>query len=78
MLPSFLRVFNDEGLVVSILFWFLFIIVLLLFSIAMLKAIQLVGVCCSLTNKVIVLPVRGVYHLYQDYNRIEPLPIFEV
>lgn len=78
MLPSFLRVFNDEGLVLSVLFWFLFIIVLLLFSIAMLKTIQLVGVCCSLTNKVIVLPVKGVYHLYQDYYNIEPLPMFEV
>ncbi|QZL09685.1 E [plateatu pika coronavirus P83] len=78
MLPSFLLVFNDEGLVISVLFWLLFIIAVLLFSIAMLKLIQLIGVCCSLTNKVIVLPVKGVYHLYQDYVKIEPLPVYDI
>lgn len=78
MFPYFLRVFNDEGVVVSVLFWFLFIIVLLLFSIAMLKAIQLCGVCCNLTNRVIIIPVRSAYRMYQDFYKIDPLPIFEV
>nr|CAA84809.1 Virus Envelope Protein [Transmissible gastroenteritis virus] len=68
--PRALTVIDDNGMVISIIFWFLLIIILILFSIALLNIIKLCMVCCNLGRTVIV-PVQHAYDAYKNFMRIK-------
>nr|AKV62758.1 envelope protein [Porcine respiratory coronavirus] len=68
--PRALTVIDDNGMVISIIFWFLLIIILILLSIALLNIIKLCMVCCNLGRTVIV-PVRHAYDAYKNFMQIK-------
>nr|QNF22113.1 small envelope protein [Feline coronavirus] len=65
-----LTVIGDHGMVVSVFFWLLLIIILILFSIALLNIIKLCMVCCNLGKTVIVVPARHLYDAYKNFMQI--------
>nr|WEG19631.1 envelope protein [Canine coronavirus]WEG19641.1 envelope protein [Canine coronavirus] len=69
--PRALTVIDDDGMVISIIFWLLLIIVLILFSIALLNIIKLCMVCCNLGRTVIIVPARHAYDAYKTFMRIK-------
>lgn len=69
-----LMLFDDNGIIVNSIFWLLLIIVIILFSIALLNVIKLCQTCCRLTNLVVILPAKQVYNAYKDFMIIEKPP----
>nr|AAR88616.1 envelope protein [Canine coronavirus] len=68
--PRALTVIDDHGMVVSVFFWLLLIIILILFSIALLNIIKLCMVCCNLGRTVVIIPARHAYDAYKNFMRI--------
>nr|QRN75110.1 small envelope protein [Feline coronavirus] len=68
--PRAFTIIDDHGMVVSVFFWLLLIIILILFSIALLNVIKLCMVCCNL-GKTIVLPARHAYDAYKTFMQIK-------
>ncbi|ADL71459.1 envelope protein [Feline coronavirus UU18] len=71
MFPRAFTIIDDHGMVVSVFFWLLLIIILILFSIALLNVIKLCMVCCNLGKTIIVLPARHAYDAYKNFMQIK-------
>nr|BAJ08259.1 envelope protein [Feline coronavirus] len=71
MFPRAFTIIDDHGMVVSGFFWLLLIIILILFSIALLNVIKLCMVCCTLGKTIIVLPARHAYDAYKTFTQIK-------
>nr|UVJ47493.1 envelope protein [Canine coronavirus] len=69
--PRALTVIDDNGMVISIIFWFLLIIILILLSIALLNIIKLCMICCNLGRTVIIVPAQHAYDAYKNFMRIK-------
>nr|UVJ46731.1 envelope [Canine coronavirus] len=75
--PRALTVIDDNGMVISIIFWLLLIIILILLSIALLNIIKLCMVCCNLGNKIVIVPVRHAYDAYKNFMNIKSYNPYE-
>ncbi|ACT10869.1 envelope protein [Feline coronavirus UU11] len=71
MFPRAFTIIDDHGMVVSGFFWLLLIIILILFSIALLNVIKLCMVCCNLGKTIIVLPACHAYDAYKTFMQIK-------
>ncbi|UZK98255.1 MAG: envelope protein [Tadarida brasiliensis bat alphacoronavirus 2] len=73
-----LRLVNDNGLVVNVILWLFVIFFLLIICVTAIQVIQLCFTCHQLCNRTVYAPVRSAYRVYQDFMRIEPLPVIDV
>nr|AIN55783.1 small envelope protein [Feline coronavirus] len=64
-------IIGDHGMVISVFFWLLLIIIFILLSIALLNVIKLCMVCCNLGKTIIILPVRHAYDAYKTFMQIK-------
>nr|WCC62294.1 envelope protein [Bat Coronavirus PaGX17]WCC62300.1 envelope protein [Bat Coronavirus PaGX19] len=74
----FLKLINDEGLVINAILWVFLLIFILLLCITFIKLVQLCLVCHQLMTGAIYRPVYKAYVCYKDYMRIDPAPVLDV
>nr|UNA01402.1 envelope protein [Civet coronavirus HKU8] len=73
-----LTLIDDHGLVVNILLWLIVCICVIIICGSIIQFVQLLFSCHRLCSNTVYRPVYFAYRAYQDYMRIDPLPVIDV
>nr|ADX59490.1 envelope protein [Miniopterus bat coronavirus/Kenya/KY33/2006] len=73
-----LTLIDDHGLVLNVILWLIVCFCIIIICCSIIQLIQMCYACHRLCNSTIYTPARKAYKTYQDFMRIDPLPVVDV
>nr|QWN56275.1 envelope protein [Alphacoronavirus sp.] len=73
-----LQLIDDHGFVLNLVIWLMICCAVIVICNAVIQTVQLIFTCHRFCSSTVYTPVIAVYRVYQNYMRIDPLPVIDV